>query len=343
MNDSRLPIVVTMGDPAGIGGELALKAWLNHRQSLPPFFMLDSPRRLENLAGKLGFELSVATIDSPDQVASTYQSSLPVLPVELPKESVPGRLDPDNGSAVKEAVERSVDLIQSGAANAVVTNPIHKSSLYDIGFKYPGHTEFLAALAGVESEPVMMLATDDFRVVPVTKHVGLREAMKLLSPDLIIETASITCSSLTKDFGIENPHLAIAALNPHAGEGGKMGGEEKTVIEPAIEKLKNSGIRVTGPYPPDTLFHPAAREKYDAVLGMYHDQVLIPIKTIAFEKAVNVTLGLPFIRTSPDHGTALDIAGTGSADERSLVSAIKMAAELSENRRRSEIVAGATE
>ena len=337
MLDSQLPVVITMGDPAGIGGEITLKSWLNHRQNLPPFFVIDSPERLENLAVSIGLDVSVETISSPERAASLWDRSLPVLPIILPKKSAPGMLLPENGAAVQEAIERAFSYVLKGQASAMVTNPIHKSSLYETGFDFPGHTEFLTALAGIKTEPIMMLATDNFRVVPITKHVGLREAMEILTPDLIIETVSLTANSLAMDFGIENPRLAIAALNPHAGENGEMGGEEVVLIKPAIEKLQKYGLNVSGPFPPDTLFHPAARKKYDVVFGMYHDQVLIPIKTIAFEKAVNITLGLPFIRTSPDHGTALDIAGTGQANEQSLIAAIKMAAQLAEHRQQAKL------
>lgn len=333
MTENILPIAVTMGDPAGIGGETTLKSWLNHRANLPPFFILDSPARLASLAESLHLEINLAEIGTPIQAGEIFKKSLPVLPIDLPEKCVPGVLNAGNGSAVKESIERAVSYVQDGEASAIVTNPIHKSSLYQSGFPYPGHTEFLAALAGIETEPVMMLAADNFRVVPVTKHVGLHEAIEILTPEMIVETAAITSRSLIEDFGIEKPRLAIAALNPHAGEDGAMGSEEAKLIVPAIEQLKGLAIDVTGPHPSDTLFHPAAQKKYDVVLGMYHDQVLIPIKTVAFDHAVNITLGLPFVRTSPDHGTALDIAGQGVANEKSLLAALQMAARMVESRR----------
>ena len=321
-----------MGDPAGIGGEITLKAWCDHRRALAPFFVLDDPDRLDNLAHRLGIEVEVEVIDDPEQVLGIFGRALPVLPVSLANPAEPGRLDPDNGPAVRASIERAVALVLEGSAGAVVTNPIHKHGLAKAGFEYPGHTEFLAALAGVTSEPVMMLAAEMLRVVPVTRHVSVRDALSLITPELIEETARITDAALKRDFGLKQPRLAISALNPHAGEGGIMGSEEGDVIEPALERLRARGLHVTGPHPADTLFYPAARRNYDAVLCMYHDQALIPIKTIAFDSAVNVTLGLPFVRTSPDHGTALDIAGTGVADESSLVAAIKMAEVMAKNR-----------
>jgi 4-hydroxythreonine-4-phosphate dehydrogenase len=323
-----------MGDPAGVGGEITLKAWRDHRRALAPFFVLDDPERLARLARDLKLEVSVASIDAPEATFSHFAQALPILPVELAKPVMPGVLDPENGPAVRASIERAVAFALGGEAGAVVTNPIHKLGLSQAGFEYPGHTEFLAALAGVSSEPVMMLAAEMLRVVAVTRHVSVREALALLTPDLIAETVEITDTALKRDFAVAQPRLALAALNPHAGEGGLMGREEIDLIQPTIETLRRRGFAVTGPHPADTLFHVGARRKYDAALCMYHDQALIPIKTIAFDSAVNVTLGLPFIRTSPDHGTALDIAGTGVADESSLVSALKMAGVMAANRAR---------
>jgi 4-hydroxythreonine-4-phosphate dehydrogenase len=329
---TMLPTAVTMGDPAGVGGEITLKAWRDHRQAIAPFFVIDDPKRLEILAQRLGFAVSIQAIAAPGEASAVYPYALPVLPEPLAAPVEPGRLDPRNGLAVRDSIERAVALVQDGSAGAIVTNPIHKLGLKRVGFEYPGHTEFLAALAGVDSEPVMMLAADMLRVVATTRHVSVRTALQLLTADLIVETAEITDTALRQDFGLARPRLAIAGLNPHAGEGGIMGREELEVIEPALERIRAAGIDVSGPHPSDTLFNPRARERYDAALCMYHDQALIPIKTIAFDSAVNVTLGLPFIRTSPDHGTALDIAGTGTADESSLVSALAMAGRMVANR-----------
>jgi 4-hydroxythreonine-4-phosphate dehydrogenase len=332
---SVLPTAVTMGDPAGIGAEITLKAWRDHRRAIAPFFVIDDPERLGRLAKRLNFEVPIEIIEAPGDTALVYPNALPVLPERLAVQSEPGRLDPANGAAVRRSIERSVALTQSGLAGAVVTNPIHKLGLSKSGFEYPGHTEFLAALAGIDSEPVMMLSSPDvLSVVAITRHVSVRKALDLLTTELIVETALITDTALRQDFGIARPRLAFAGLNPHAGEGGIMGAEEFEIIEPALAQLRAAGIQVSGPHPSDTLFNPHAREGYDAALCMYHDQALIPIKTIAFDSAVNVTLGLPFIRTSPDHGTALDIAGRGTADESSLVSALAMAGRMIRNRAR---------
>ncbi len=333
---SARPTAVTMGDPAGIGGEITLKAWLTHRSAIAPFFVIDDPDRLDQLAKRLGFAVPIARIDSPGEAVLAYGSALPVLAEPLSVPPQPGRLDLANGAAVRRSIERAVALTLGDSAGAVVTNPIHKFGLTQTGFEYPGHTEFLAALAGVTSEPVMMLAAEMLRVVAITRHVSVCDAINMLTSDLIAETAHITHTALIRDFGIARPRLAITGLNPHAGEGGLMGPEEKDIIEPAIARLRKDGLTVTGPHPADTLFNPRARANYDAALCMYHDQALIPIKTIAFDSAVNVTLGIPFIRTSPDHGTAFDIAGTGTADESSLVAALVMAGSMASHRARWE-------
>ncbi len=336
-----LPVAVTMGDPAGIGGEITLKAWRDHRQTMAPFFVIDDPERLERLAQHLGFAVPIQSIDDPGETARVYPRALPVLPERLATPSEAGRLDPANGPAVRRSIERAVALTQAGVAGAVVTNPIHKLGLSKSGFAYPGHTEFLAALAGIDSEPVMMLSSPDvLSVVAITRHVSVRRALDLLTADLIVETALITDTALKQDFGMARPRLAFAGLNPHAGEGGIMGPEEIEIIEPALARLRDAGILVSGPHPSDTMFNPHARAGYDAALCMYHDQALIPIKTIAFDSAVNVTLGLPFIRTSPDHGTALDIAGRGTADESSLVAALAMAGRMVRNRAHWHATAG---
>ena len=326
------PLALTMGEPAGIGGEVAFKAW-DRRGELPAFFLLDDPERLDRLARRLGRRQKLTVIAHPAEAETSFADALPVLATPLVSAVEPGRPDPANAGAVVESIRRAVALVQAGEAGAVVTNPIHKSVLYQAGFNHPGHTEFLAELAGGGSRSVMMLTARDLRVVPVTIHLALAEAIKRLSRAEIVEIGRITAAALSRDFAIDRPRLAVAALNPHAGESGEMGREEIEIIAPAVADLVGAGIDAFGPEPADTLFHDAARGRYDAVLCMYHDQALIPLKTIDFAGGVNVTLGLPFIRTSPDHGTAFDIAGKGVADESSLVAALQLAGRLVETRR----------
>jgi len=328
-----------MGEPAGIGGEIALKAWLRRKErNLPPFFLLDDPRRLGWLASTLEWPVALAEIDDPSEAMAAFGDHLPVLARPLPCPSTPGTPDPANARAVLAAIEEAVGLVRDGAAAAVVTNPINKAVLYEAGFRHAGHTEFLAELAGPGVRPVMMLACPGLRAVPVTIHVPLRRAVESLNQDDIEVVARITARALSEDFGIRQPQLAVAALNPHAGESGAMGREEIEIIGPAIENLKREGLAILGPAPADTLFHERARSAYDAAICMYHDQALIPIKTIDFRSGINITLGLPFIRTSPDHGTAFEIAGTGVADEASLVAAIREAAGIAERRQAGRIV-----
>ena len=334
MTAKPLPIALTMGEPAGIGGELSIKAWHRHHRQLPPFYLLDDPDRIEALSEAMGTPITTAAISEPGQAATLFDERLPVLPVALGGPVVPGQLNTNNIGAVQSSIEMAVHHMEDGTAAAMVTNPIHKESLYNAGFAYPGHTEYLTALAGFKGEPVMMLASDALRVVTVTRHVSVANALKLLSAELIIETVKTVNRSLSQDFAGAEPRIRVAALNPHSGEGGNMGLEEIEIILPAIEILQELGLNVTGPHPADTLFHEKARAEYDAAVCMYHDQALIPIKTIDFDRAVNITLGLPFIRTSPDHGTALDIAGTGTARESSLVAAIDLAHTISVNRAR---------
>jgi len=321
-----------MGEPAGIGGELTLKAFKRRKDlGLSPFFVIDDPQRLAQLAQKLDLSVSFAAIDDPHDSLSLFETALPVFPFPLAAPVIPGTPNPRNAPAVLKSIEIAVELVQRGQAAAVVTNPIHKQVLNEAGFKHPGHTEYLADLAGIKTPPVMMLACDELRVVPVTIHVSLADAAKLLTTDGIVERARITAQALVRYFGIEKPRLAVAGLNPHAGEGGQMGREDMEIVAPAVEALKAEGINAFGPLPADTMFHQEARATYDAAICMYHDQALIPIKTLAFDKGVNVTLGLPFIRTSPDHGTAFNLAGTGTAKETSLVAAMKMAAQMATN------------
>jgi 4-hydroxythreonine-4-phosphate dehydrogenase len=329
---TALPLALTMGEPAGIGGEIAFKAW-DRRAELPVFFVIDDPDRLDRLAHRIGRRQKLAIIDKPGDAEAAFAESLPILANRLAAPVEPGHPDPANAAAVVQSIRRAVALVQEGAAGAVVTNPIHKSVLYQAGFNHPGHTEFLAELAGSGTRSVMMLTARDLRVVPVTIHLSLAEAIKRLSRAEIVAIGAVTAAALQRDFAIDKPRLAVAGLNPHAGESGEMGREEIDIIAPAVADLVARGIDASGPAPADTLFHDAARTRYDAVLCMYHDQALIPLKTIDFAGGVNVTLGLPFIRTSPDHGTAFDIAGTGSADESSLVAALQLAGRLVETRR----------
>lgn len=322
-----------MGEPAGIGGEIALQAWLRRdADHLSPFVLLDDPERLDSLAGRFGWHVPVRTITDIAEAAACFGNALPVLPVPLAAPVQPGRPDPANAPAVLQAIERATAMARTGQASAIVTNPIHKAALYKAGFRYPGHTEFIAALCG-DMQPVMMLASERLRVVPVTIHVSLLKAIETLSTGLIINTARIVAADLHARFGIPQPRLAIAGLNPHAGEVGAMGDEDSRIVAPAVARLQQDGIDARGPMPPDTMFHAAARAEYDAAICMYHDQALIPIKTLDFDRAVNVTLGLPVIRTSPDHGTAFDIAGQGIARSDSLVAALQMAAAMASHER----------
>ena len=311
------PIALSCGEPAGIGPELALRAWQALRDSCPCVWIGD-PRHLPP-------DSPVAELDDPAQAMDASATALPVLPHRFAAPATPGIADPRNARGVIEVLERAVGLVQSGAAAALCTAPIHKKALIDgAQFAYPGHTEFLAALAGVE-RVVMMLASDQLRVVPATIHIALAQVPQVLTPALLRATIEITARDLTRRFGLARPRIAVAGLNPHAGEGGAMGGEELDWIAPLIAELAAEGLQITGPHPADTLFHAAARARYDVAVAMYHDQALIPIKTLDFYRGVNVTLGLPFIRTSPDHGTAFDIAGKGLANPSSLIEALKLA------------------
>ncbi len=333
MTAARAPLALTMGEPAGVGGEIALKSWLRRSDGVPPFVLLDDAARLEALAGRLGVDVPVRRTADPAEAAALFPDALPVLDMPLPAPADPGRPDPANGPAVVESIARAVRLALDGAAAAVVTNPIHKGALHRAGFGFPGHTEYLGHLAGPGARPVMMLACPELRVVPVTIHVSLLEAARTLSTEAIVETAAITADALARDFGLAAPRLAVTGLNPHAGENGAMGDEDARVVAPAVDRLRGRGIDARGPLPADTLFHARARATYDAAICMYHDQALIPIKTIDFDGGVNVTLGLPFVRTSPDHGTALDIAGRGLAREDSLMAALALAARMAGGRR----------
>ena len=317
------PLALTMGDPAGIGGEIALAAW--RQGGIPPFFLIDDADRLAELARHLGWLVPIRAIETPEQAIGC--DALPVLHHPLPKPSRPGNPDPANAPAILASIRLAVELTQQGRAAAVVTNPIHKQSLYQAGFTFPGHTEFLADLAGIE-RVAMLLVCPQLRVAPVTIHQSLKSAIADLTADSIVATGRIVADGLRRNFGIDAPRLAVAGLNPHAGEGGAMGDEDITIVAPAVAALQRTGIDARGPLSPDTMFHAEARATYDAAICMYHDQALIPIKTLDFHGGVNVTLGLPFIRTSPDHGTAFALAGTGTARPNSLRSALKLAAEM---------------
>ena len=325
-------IAVTMGEPAGIGGEVTLKAWQNRERLSSPFFLIDDPKRIERLTQNFGMSVPIKSINTPEEAFQCFSTHLPVLPINKKIDINLGKPHIAYAAAVINSIEIGVRLVTSGKASALTTNPIQKEILYQAGFEYPGHTEFLAHLASIETPPVMMLASRVLLVVPVTIHESLLSAVQSLNAADIVEKTMIANSALCRDFALAKPRLAIAGLNPHAGEGGTLGNEEIDIIAPAIKQLKVKGLDVFGPVPPDTLFSEKIRETYDAAICMYHDQALIPIKTLDFEGAVNVTCGLPFIRTSPDHGTAIDIARKGTASPESLVAALNMAAAMAANR-----------
>lgn len=318
------PIALSCGEPAGIGPELAEKAWDVLRDDVP-FFLIGDPR---HLPGTVAHRL----ISEPSEARKVSAKALPVLPLAFEGDAVPGEADPLNASGVIDAIACAVDLAKEGLTSAICTAPIHKKALKDgAAFAFPGHTEFLAHLSGVD-RVVMMLASDQIRVVPTTIHIPLSDVPRALTASLLEETLRITARGLTDQFGIDAPLIAVSGLNPHAGEGGAMGTEEIELIAPVVERLKTEGMNLTGPLPADTMFHAAARARYDAAVCMYHDQALVPIKTLDFDKGVNVTLGLPFIRTSPDHGTAFDIAGMGKANPSSLIEALRMAQRMAHSR-----------
>lgn len=329
------PIALTMGEPAGIGPDVTLAAWMRrHELHLPHFYCLADPVLLAERATALGLDCPMI-VCAPADAACHFDSQLPVVPLDTTVKAEPGRPTPTNAQAVIEAIARAVGDVRSGAAAAVVTNPISKKTLYAAGFQHPGHTEFLgtlsAAWTGTAAQPVMMMAGPQVRTVPVTIHIPLRQVAERLTSAVIVETGLIVADALRRRFAIERPRLAVAGLNPHAGEHGAIGSEDETVVRPAVASLNERGIDVRGPLPADTMFHPAALGTYDAALCMYHDQALIPAKTLSFTETVNVTLGLAFVRTSPDHGTAFDIAGSGKASPSSLAAALRLAAHLGRN------------
>jgi 4-hydroxythreonine-4-phosphate dehydrogenase len=337
------PLALTLGEPAGIGPDLAVAVWRRRAElDLPRFYLIADPDFIRRRAERLGLEVPIATV-TPAAAAAAFPSALPVVDLDVAVSAEPGRPDRSSAPAAIASLRRAVADVLSGAAAAVVTSPVAKNVLYSWGFAEPGQTEFLATLAqettGKWQRPVMMLWSPELAVVPVTIHLPLREIFAHLSTELVIETGRIVARDLAGRFRIPRPRLAVAGLNPHAGEEGTLGEEDRAIVAPAVARLKADGIDVRGPLPADSLFHQRARASYDAALCMYHDQALIPIKTLAFDHAVNVTLGLPFVRTSPDHGTAFDIAGTGTADATSLVAALRLAARLAMADNRAPLVA----
>ncbi|WP_299626562.1 4-hydroxythreonine-4-phosphate dehydrogenase PdxA [uncultured Tateyamaria sp.] len=314
------PVAITCGEPAGIGPEVAAKGWAALRGEVPMVWIGD-PRHLPG-------GTPVTIVSDASEAPAVCADTLPVLHHAFAGPATPGTADPGNAQGVIDVIARGVDLVRAGGACALCTAPIHKKVLMDgADFAYPGHTEYLEALTDAP-RAVMMLASDELRVVPTTIHIALDQVATALTPDLLRTTIQITAAGLRDQFGIEAPRLVVAGLNPHAGEGGAMGRQELDWIAALVAEVAATGIDVTGPWPGDTLFHAAARTRYDAAICMYHDQALIPIKTLDFDRGVNVTLGLPIIRTSPDHGTAFDIAGRGIANPTSMIEAIKLAARM---------------
>lgn len=334
------PLAISMGEPAGIGLDIIIEAWRRRHaqdQALPAFYVIAPPAAILARAAILGNAINSQTIADPADAMEVFDKALPILAIESPIEIIPGTPNSAMASIVTTSIDRAVADTLAGLASAVVTAPINKKILQDGGFPHPGHTEYLAALCRNQSTfpfqgPVMMLAAGDLRVVPLTIHMPLKDVPGALSIDLIVQKAQVVAAALTRDFGITKPRLAVAGLNPHAGEDGTLGQEEQDIIIPAISRLRNAGLDISGPFAADSLFHEDARQNYDAALCMYHDQALIPLKTVDFFGGVNVTLGLPLVRTSPDHGTALSLAGTGEANPQSMIAAIKLAAEIARNR-----------
>jgi 4-hydroxythreonine-4-phosphate dehydrogenase len=325
------PLAVTLGEPAGVGPDLVLTLFAGRRSTpLPPFVVFGQAGLLRARAARLGLTIEVGAAN-PADAASAFPDALPVVEVEGLVPDKPGDPSPVSAHFVTEAIAEAVRATLAGACRGLVTGPIHKAVLYGAGFKYPGHTEYLAALcgnSGTPKLPVMMLVHEELRAVPLTLHVPLSEVPQRITRELLLETGRTVAHDLRTRFGIADPKLAMTGLNPHAGEQGGIGQEELDRIGPAVAELAFEGIRIEGPLPADTLFYPPHWRRYDAVIAMYHDQALIPIKTIAFENAVNVTLGLPIVRTSPDHGTAFDLAGTGRASPASFLAALRLADHL---------------
>ncbi|MDF2618017.1 MAG: 4-hydroxythreonine-4-phosphate dehydrogenase [Xanthobacteraceae bacterium] len=335
MAPSPSPVLaLSSGDPAGIGPDIALEAWmLRAERGLPPFLVTGDPELLRARAELLGLAVPVEE-STPEEASRLFLTALPVLRAGPRVTATPGRPDDSSAPSARAAIDAAVALVQAGRASAIVTNPISKAVFYAAGFTFPGHTEYLAHLAGNPApRAVMMIWSTDLAVVPATIHVPIAEVPRLFTQELLVETGRIVARDLMRRFGIASPRLVFCGLNPHASEDGTIGQEDEKVTRPAVEALRHEGIDARGPLPADTLFYPAARRTYDVAIGAYHDQVLAPVKTLAFDRAVNVTLGLPFVRTSPDHGTAFDIAGTGRADQSSLIEALRLARRLAERDR----------
>lgn len=328
-NSPLAPFAVTLGDPAGIGPEVVAKSWaVREAQGLSPFFAIGDVRAIRRV-----WTGPIAAIDTPDEAARFFDTALPCIHLDGGSEPLPGQPSADGARSALHALEVGIGLTKSGSASAIVTGPVGKAQLYEVGFTHPGQTEFIAERCGISPDrAVMMLAGPSLRVVPVTIHIPLAEVPSALSIELIRVRGQITARGLQRQFGIDNPRIAIAGLNPHAGENGNLGREEIDIIAPAVELLRADGISASGPFSPDGMFHPAARESYDAALCMYHDQALIPLKTLYFDDGVNMTLGLPIVRTSPDHGTAFGIAGQNIASPGAMIAAIRMAEQSARNR-----------
>jgi 4-hydroxythreonine-4-phosphate dehydrogenase len=330
---ATLPLALTLGEPAGIGPDLALNVWRRRVElDVPAFYLIGDANFLESRARTLRLDVPLREV-TPAEASAAFERALPVVPLDMAVTAQPGTPDGSSALAAIASIRRAVADVLAGHASAVVTNPIAKRVLYRAGFTEPGHTEFLARLAteatGKAVTPVMLLWSAELAVAPVTIHLPLRDVFAKLSTDLIVETGRIVARDLNTRFGVKRPRIAVAGLNPHAGEDSTLGTEDRDIVAPAVARLKAEGIDAVGPLPADTMFHERARAGYDVALCMYHDQALIPVKTLAFDRAVNVTLGLPFVRTSPDHGTAFDIAGSGKADPSSLVAALALAARIS--------------
>jgi 4-hydroxythreonine-4-phosphate dehydrogenase len=334
MSDSTaLPLALTLGEPAGIGPDLTIQLWYRRVElRLPPFYLIADPEFIKRRARLLGLDVAVSVV-TPAQATDIFGRALPISALDSPVTATPGQPDASSAPAAIASIQCAVADVLAGQAAAIVTNPVAKNVLYRSGFAEPGHTEFLATLTkestGKAATPVMMLWSPELAVVPVTIHLPFRDVVAKLTSELIVETARVVARDLAARFGISRPRIVVAGLNPHAGEQGALGEEDGKIVAPAVKRLQAEGIDAIGPLPADTLFHERARATYDVALCMYHDQALIPIKTLAFDHAVNVTLGLPFVRTSPDHGTAFDIAGKGTASPSSLLAALTLAARLS--------------
>lgn len=326
------PLVLTPGEPGGVGAEIAAKAWQSlHSQSYFTFALLGDADHVLACCERAGLKVPVHSVASIDEAKTFFSTALPVLHQPLPAAVTLGKFSPATAHWVTGCIVKAVDFCLSGAASGLVTNPIQKEALYAAGFKHQGHTDFLAALCrerGLKATDVMMLVGGGLRAIPITVHIALKDVPAALTQQSIVDQAKVVHQSLQRYFGIPYPRIAVTGLNPHAGENGSMGLEEIKIIRPAIAELQAAGLNVFGPLPADTAFFPQARQRYDAILCMYHDQALIPVKTLDFHGGINVTLGLPFIRTSPDHGTALDLAGTGKAQADSLIAALRLAADM---------------